>query len=173
MKPIIPLAAVCAAALVAAAPGSGSRGATVAVRHSSLGMILVNAAGKTLYLFEHDRGRVSSCYGKCAVFWPPLLTTAKPVAAAGAKAALLGTTRRKDGRLQVTYNGHPLYGFKLDTKPGMTRGEGVNGFGGLWYAVSPAGAKIVKPATSGGTSTTTTTTTATTTTTPYPGGYGG
>ena len=172
MKAIIPLAAVCAAALVAvaAAPGSGSRGATVGVRQSSLGMILVNATGKTLYLFQHDRGRVSSCYGKCAVFWPPLLTTAKPVAAAGAKAALLGTTRRKDGRLQVTYNGHPLYGFKLDTEPGMTKGEGVNAFGGLWYAVSPAGAKVVKPASTGGT--TTTTTTATTTTTPYPG-YGG
>jgi predicted lipoprotein with Yx(FWY)xxD motif len=78
----------------------------------------------------------------CATFWPPLIASGKPVAAAGAKASLLGTTRRADGRRQVTYNHHPLYTFAKDTKKGQTNGENLDAYGGEWYAVSPAGAKV-------------------------------
>jgi hypothetical protein len=84
----------------------------------------------------------------------------KPTAGAGVKASLLGTTRRSNGSLQVTYNKHPLYTFKLDTKAGQVNGEGSSNFGAKWYAVSASGAAVVKAAT--------TTTTGTTTTTPYP-----
>ena len=118
--------------------------ATVAVGSTSLGRILVNSRGRTLYLFEKDKRGKSACAGGCAAYWPPLITSAKPRATAGAKAALLGTTRRADGRLQVTYNHHPLYTFVGDTAKGQTNGEGLNNFGAGWDVLSPAGAKIEK-----------------------------
>jgi predicted lipoprotein with Yx(FWY)xxD motif len=74
--------------------------------------------------------------------WPPLIASGKPVAAAGAKASLVGTTKRADGRRQVTDNHHPLYLFAKDTKRGQTNGEGVDAFGAEWYVTSPAGAKV-------------------------------
>jgi len=122
-----------------------SKGAVVSTAKTSLGRIIVNANGRTLYVFEKDRNGKSACAGQCAVFWPPLITSGKPVVTGGAKASLIGTTRRADGRLQVTYNHHPLYTFVKDTKAGQTNGEGVSAFGAVWDAVSPAGAKIVKP----------------------------
>ena len=127
----------------AAATGSAAR-ATVKTRSSSLGKILVDAQGRTLYLFEKDKGNRSACNGQCATFWPPLITKGKPIAAAGAKASLLGTTRRNNGSMQVTYAGHPLYRFAEDTKPGDTKGEGSKLFGASWYVVTPAGKKIDK-----------------------------
>ena len=81
--------------------------------------------------------------GSCATFWPPLLTTGKPRAGAGVKAKLLGTTTRAGGALQVTYARHPLYTFKLK-RAGQTTGEGANDFGPPFYAVSPAGAAVVR-----------------------------
>lgn len=116
--------------------------ATVAVGHSKLGRIIVDGRGRTLYLFEKDRRRRSACYGACAGYWPPLLTHGKPLAARGAKASLLGMTRRRDGREQVTYAGHPLYRYILDTRPGQTNGEGSHNFGAGWDALTPAGKKI-------------------------------
>ena len=116
-------------------------GTRVAVASSGLGRILVDARGHTLYLFAKDK-RKSSCTGKCAGFWPPLITSGKPLASAGAKASLLGTTRRTDGRLQVTYNNHPLYTFVKDLKKGQTNGEEVDAFGAEWYALSPTGSRI-------------------------------
>src|SRR5215468_6956273 len=98
------------------AVGSTSGGTLVKVGPSSLGRVLVDANGKTLYLWAHDKGRKSTCYGDCAGYWPPLLTRGKPVARGGAQARLLGTTRRSDGHLQVTYRGHPLYRFVQDAK---------------------------------------------------------
>jgi len=135
--------------------------ATVQIRATSLGKILTDARGHTLYLFEADKGKVSACYGACATDWPPLFTTGKPVAGKGAKASLLGTTKRKDGRLQVTYGGHPVYFFFKDKKAGQTSGENLDFFGGEWYAVSAAGKKVEPH--HGGTTTTTTTTPPTTT----------
>jgi predicted lipoprotein with Yx(FWY)xxD motif len=133
--------AIVGAGAVGAATGAGSRGA-VKVGSSSLGRVLVDAHGKTLYMWAHDRSSQSTCYGDCATYWPPLVTRGQPVALAGAKAGLLGTSRRTDGRMQVTYAGHPLYSFVQDTKPGDVKGEGLTGFGGRWDPVSPAGTPV-------------------------------
>lgn len=146
-RPLALLLALTAAALAlgfATAVASGMSAATVKTHKSSLGRILVDAQGRTLYLFEKDKGRRSSCYGQCAKFWPPLLTSGKPSAAVGARPSLLGTTRRSNGAKQVTYAGHPLYRFTQDTKSGQTRGEGLKFFGGSWYVLSPSGKKIDK-----------------------------
>lgn len=133
----------------------------VAVANSGLGRVLVDGRGRTLYLFEKDSHGKSACAGTCAGFWPPLITTGKPLGTAGATASLLGTTRRTDGRLQVTYGHHPLYTFARDTHRGQTDGEELDAFGARWYAISAAGAKVEKNAatSSGGTDMT-------------PGGYG-
>src|SRR6185436_14344195 len=125
-------------------------GPMVSTAKTSLGRILVNSSGRTLYLFGKDKNGKSSCSGMCASFWPPLITTGKPRAGTGAKASLLGTTKRADGRVQVTYNHPPLYTFKKDTKKGQTNGEGLSAFGATWYAVSPAGARVVKSSGGGG-----------------------
>jgi len=79
---------------------------------------------------------------RCAVNWPPLRANGKPTLGSGANASLVGTTMRSDGKPQVTYNGHPLYLFTGDQKAGDTNGEGINAFGGLWYAVSPSGNQV-------------------------------
>ena len=105
-----------------AANSSTVTGTKVAVMGTGLGKVLVDGRGHTLYLFAKDRRGKSSCTGRCAGFWPPLIAAGKPRAAAGAKASLLGTTKRADGRLQVTYNHHPLYTFVKDTKRGQTNG---------------------------------------------------
>jgi predicted lipoprotein with Yx(FWY)xxD motif len=122
-----------------------AKGAIVSTAKTSLGRIIVKSNGHTLYLFGKDRNGKSACSGQCATFWPPLITSGKPRVTSGARASLIGTTRRADGRLQVTYNHHPVYTFVKDTKAGQTNGEGVNAFGGVWDAMSPAGAKIQKP----------------------------
>jgi|SRR5919201_1485839 predicted lipoprotein with Yx(FWY)xxD motif len=156
------LALATAVAAVASAYGSTPR-AKVLLRSTSLGRVLVAANGHTLYLFEADKAGKSTCYGQCAAFWPPLLTSTPPLAGAGVKAALLGTTKRKDGKLQVTYARHPLYFFVQDKKAGQLTGEGLKHFGGSWYVVSTAGAKV-QPS-QGDTS-------GTTTTAPSSPGYG-
>jgi predicted lipoprotein with Yx(FWY)xxD motif len=115
---------------------------TVQVRRTGLGQILVDSRGRTLYLFKKDTGAKSTCSGSCAVNWPPLLTTGRPTAGSGVKASKLATTRRSDGKTQVVYNGHPLYGFIGDAKSGNTNGEGLTAFGARWFVVSPAGNEI-------------------------------
>jgi predicted lipoprotein with Yx(FWY)xxD motif len=124
------------------APTTTVAPATVGVATSGLGQILVDAQGRTLYLFQKDSGTTSTCTGACATAWPPLQATGQPTAGSGASAALLGTTPRSDGGTQVTYNGHPVYLFIKDHKPGDTNGEGVNAFGAGWFALSPAGNQI-------------------------------
>jgi predicted lipoprotein with Yx(FWY)xxD motif len=130
------------AAAIALADGTKTGGATIAVAKSPLGRILVDSRGLTLYDFVRDNGTTSACYGACAALWPPLTTTGKPVAGRGVRAALLGTTKRKDGKLEVTYNGHPLYYFVTDRKPGQTTGQGLNQFGAPWWVISAAGKEI-------------------------------
>ncbi len=125
-----------------------STGVKVAVANSGIGPVLVDGRGRTLYLFAKDKHGTSACTGKCAGFWPPLIASGKPVATGGAKASLLGTTRRPDGRRQVTYNHHPLYTFVKDTRKGQTNGEELDAFGAEWYALSSAGAKVEKNAAS-------------------------
>ena len=130
------------AAALALAGGAKTGGARVAVAKSPLGRILVDRKGITLYDFVKDKGPKSTCYGACAALWPPLITKGKPIAGRGVRASLLGTTKRKDGKLEVTYNGHPLYYFVTDRKPGQTTGQGVNQFGAPWWVLSPAGKEI-------------------------------
>ncbi len=110
--------------------------------NAKLGQILVDGAGKTIYLFVADTGSSSTCYTTCAQIWPPVLTSGPPQPGTGANATLLGTTTRTDGKTEVTYAGHPLYYFVQDKAAGDTTGQGVNGFGGLWWVVSPSGAAI-------------------------------
>jgi predicted lipoprotein with Yx(FWY)xxD motif len=117
-------------------------GTTIAVATSKLGQILVDGKGMTVYLFVADTGSTSVCYTSCAAIWPPVLTTGAPQGGAGANASLLGTTTRTDGKIEVTYAGHPLYYFVKDKAAGDTTGQGINGFGGLWWVLSPAGAAI-------------------------------
>jgi predicted lipoprotein with Yx(FWY)xxD motif len=126
-----------------ASPSAAASGETIKVAtDAKLGQILVDEEGKTVYLFLRDTGTGSTCYTDCAKFWPPVLTTGAPVAESGAQASLLGTTKRTDGTTEVTYAGHPLYYFLNDKKAGDTTGQGVNGFGALWWVVSPAGVAI-------------------------------
>ncbi|MGD9736594.1 MAG: hypothetical protein AB7V58_13485 [Solirubrobacterales bacterium] len=108
---------------------------------SGLGMLLVDSQGMTLYEFEQDKGTDSTCYGECAKYWPPLLTKGEPQPSNGADASLLGTTKRKDGTTQVTYNGRPLYLFVEDKKPGEANGNNFEGFGAEWYALTGSGEK--------------------------------
>src|SRR5690348_3490749 len=143
-RPLLGIAALTSAASLAVGLGGAlaaqsgiakSGGAKVSLASTSLGKILVNSGGRTLYLFEKDKNGKSACSGACAANWPPLLTTGKPIAGAGIKASLLGSTRRSDGKLQVTYNHHPLYTFVMDKAKGQTKGENLDFFGGEWYVL--------------------------------------
>jgi len=150
----------------ALAGGSSSQAnATLSLRQSDLGQILVSARGRTLYLFMKDRNGKSTCSGSCAAYWPPLMKTGTVSVGPGVKRALVGTTKRANGRLQVTYNGHPLYTFALDKSAGQTKGQGSSNFGAKWYAVSAKGRAVLRAPTA---TTPDPTTTTTTTTTPYP-----
>lgn len=135
---------------LASSSGSASAGTKVAVASSKLGRILVDAQGRTLYLFAIDRNGKSACSGSCATYWPPLIASGKVRAIAGAKASLLGTTRRADGRRQVTYRHHPLYRYVGDSTKGQTNGQGLDLSGGKWWVLSPAGKKITTGGGSGG-----------------------
>ena len=146
------------------AGGAGSQAnATLSLRQTDLGRILVSSKGRTLYRFMKDVNGKSACSGSCAAYWPPLLKTGTLTVAPGVKRALVGTTKRANGRLQVTYYKHPLYTFALDKSAGQTKGQASSNFGAKWYAVSARGTAVVKAPT-----TTTTTDTTTTTTNPYP-----
>jgi predicted lipoprotein with Yx(FWY)xxD motif len=127
---------------VAPAASKPAGGTAVDVATSKLGKILVDSKGRTLYLFVADTSSSSTCSGACAGAWPPLTTTGKPVAGSGAKASLLGTTKRSDGTLEVTYAGHPLYYYAGDTGSGQTTGQALNQFGAPWYVVAPSGTAI-------------------------------
>jgi predicted lipoprotein with Yx(FWY)xxD motif len=130
------LVLVAGLVFVTAALASPPR-ARVAVRSTSLGVVLVDARGHTLYAYDLDRGRRSACTGACLASWPPFLTSGKPVAT-GVSAARLGTVKRADGRLQVTFAGHPLYFFASDAKAGDVRGASIT----HWAALSAAGTKV-------------------------------
>jgi predicted lipoprotein with Yx(FWY)xxD motif len=131
-----------------AATPSGHPATVGVANNSSLGNILVDSQGRTLYLFQADSGTKSACTGACATAWPPLRVSGKPVAGSGIAASKLGTSARSDGKPQVTYNGHPLYRFANDQNPGDANGQGVNAFGGLWYVLSPAGTAVTTSASS-------------------------
>ncbi len=106
-----------------------------------VGKVLVDPNGLTLYYFEKDQNGESTCYGACAEGWPPLRTEGAPQAGEGAMAAKLGTTKRKDGTVQVTYDNRPLYTFVEDKKPGEDNGTDSKAFGAPWYPLHPNGEK--------------------------------
>jgi predicted lipoprotein with Yx(FWY)xxD motif len=158
---VIPLTALALAscgggtsdATASAAPPKTANGApaTVGVANAgSLGAILVDSKGRTVYLFEKDTGAKSTCFGACATEWPPVTTGGKPSAGSGVTASMLGTTTRSDGKTQVTYNGHPLYLFEADQKPGDATGQNVDAFGAKWYVLSATGDKVTAKGSGGG-----------------------
>jgi predicted lipoprotein with Yx(FWY)xxD motif len=146
-------AAVALPVTAGAHSGAASAGALVQVAYNKQlkKSILVDAHGITLYGWTNDASSKPTCYNDptyhCSKAWPPLLTEGAPRAGRGVKASLLRVVKRHGGGLQVTYRGHPLYtdagatsfGLVADKKPGDVRGLG---FAGLWFALSPSGAKI-------------------------------
>lgn len=133
-----------ASAKTTAPPAASDTGgpATVGVATSpQYGQILVDGQGRTLYLFAPDTNGSSTCYGRCAQYWPPLLTQGKPTAGNGAVDKYLDTTQRHDGTTQVSYRGHPLYYYISDTRPGDVTGQLRDEFG-AWYVLAPNGNKI-------------------------------
>ena len=152
MKKLVPIAGVLTIFALGAAtiPASAHRAhasttrAKLQLRTGKLGRYVVDGKGFTLYLFEKDKSGKSSCYGTCAKVWAPLITSRKPATGAEVVASKIGTTKRKDGRLQATYGGHPLYHYDDDKKPGQTKGQGSNDFGAKWYVVAANGKKIDK-----------------------------
>ncbi|MEA2427770.1 MAG: hypothetical protein QOF37_1398 [Thermoleophilaceae bacterium] len=158
----IPIALIAVAAVVAivaagggsaksgtnpstASPPAGAAAAAIGTRTTALGTFVTDASGKTLYLFEADKPNVSNCSSACLSVWPAFVAGARaPHARGAAMAGRLGMTKPQNGKSIVTYNGHPLYYFAGDQKPGATTGQGLNQFGGGWYVVTPAGGKIDK-----------------------------
>jgi len=123
-----------------AAPPATVAAAGLQVVSSSLGDILADSEGFTLYSFANDEPGTSNCYGQCEAAWPPLYEELLGTPAPGIDQAKLGTTTRDDGKVQVTYNGFPLYFFVQDQLPGDVKGQGSND---VWYVLNPAG-EVVK-----------------------------
>jgi predicted lipoprotein with Yx(FWY)xxD motif len=107
-----------------------------------VGKVIVDKKGFTLYDFHKDKGDNSSCYGACEAAWPPAATEGEPQVGEGAMASKIGMTERKDGTLQVTYSGHPMYTFVEDKKPGEVNGNDTSAFGAQWYALMPSGEEV-------------------------------
>ena len=129
------------ALIVAFIVPSSAMASSVQVRHSAYGPVLFSGSGRALYLFTSDRTRRSTCYGGCARAWPPFYAHGRFAARGGARRGLLGTTRRRNGRRQVTYAGHPLY-FYVGDPVGQIRCQNVFEFGGTWLVVSPNGRAV-------------------------------
>jgi predicted lipoprotein with Yx(FWY)xxD motif len=136
---------------------SNATAGRVTLHKTKLGKVLATSSGRTLYLFVKDKHGKSACYGQCATYWPPLMKKGALRAGPGVKAKLLGTTKRKNGKPQVKYNGHPVYLYKLDSGSGQVSGQGQNFFGGKWFVISASGQAIKAAAPAGGGTTTGTT----------------
>jgi predicted lipoprotein with Yx(FWY)xxD motif len=141
----VALASAASATTVASAQKSipvarSSAAATVQLRHTSIGSILVSSSGRTLYEFTRDHANKNSCaaISGCSAVWPSLKANGRPTAGAGVKASLLSTTSGG----QVTYAGHPLYTYTGDSGPGATSYVGAKSFGGAWYALNASGGAV-------------------------------
>jgi predicted lipoprotein with Yx(FWY)xxD motif len=147
-----PSSAAAASSSAGPAGSSASAAGGIKTTSTSIGTVLTNAQGFTLYWFAIDTPTKSNCNGSCATYWPPV--AGAPSAAAGASLpGKFGTIKRSDGSTQATYDGHPLYTYKGDSAAGQTGGNGLKLSGGLWYAVTPSGAKPASspsPSTSSG-----------------------
>jgi predicted lipoprotein with Yx(FWY)xxD motif len=156
ISPLATAAAIALAALALAGCGDSSNAtappappttaseapATVAAATTALGQTLVDSKGQTVYLFNNDKTTKNTCNGACASAWPPLRAHGKPTVGSGANASLLATTTRSDGKPQLTYNGHPLYRYQGDHKPGETTGQASTAYGAAWYALTPTGNQL-------------------------------
>jgi predicted lipoprotein with Yx(FWY)xxD motif len=134
------------------ATGGSSTQATIKTESTNLGTLLADAQGLTVYTFAADTSTASHCTGACAAAWPPVTVNGTPTAASGIPGTL-GTITRAGGVKQVTWNGHPLYTFKVDTASGQVNGNGVTAFGAKWYAITSSGtvpASSSSPSSSGG-----------------------
>ena len=127
-----------------ATPAAASAAKKVELQKTRLGKVLADGHGRTVYMFGKDKrgSKRSTCFGQCAVAWPPVTTTRKPRAGRGVSASKVGTISRGHGVRQVTYNGWPLYRFQGDTGARQTNGEGINAFGGRWLALSASGKRV-------------------------------
>jgi predicted lipoprotein with Yx(FWY)xxD motif len=134
------LAVALAAAVTGTAAASTASNATLTAGQSRYGRVLFDGKGRVLYAFTRDRrGGPSRCYGDCARAWPVYFKARRSAAGRGVEASLIGTVRRKGGRLQVTYNGRPLYYYVGDTRPGQISCQNVAEYGGTWLVASPNG----------------------------------
>jgi predicted lipoprotein with Yx(FWY)xxD motif len=120
-------------------PRKHRRTTTLRIRKSQFGRILVDGKGRALYLFTREGSPRSRCYGQCAVAWPPFYARGRLRTGSGLDQDKLGSSRRRDGRRIVTYNGHPLYYYVTDTRPGQVTCHDVVEFGGTWLVVNPDG----------------------------------
>ncbi len=125
-----------------AANTAGTSAVAVKTGTGPLGTFLTDATGRTLYMFASDTATKSTCNGSCVTFWPPLKATGTATATGAVKGNLLGTIKRADGSMQVSYDGHPLYYFKQDTKAGLTTGQGSDAFGAKWWVLTATGMPI-------------------------------
>ena len=160
------VAAALGAAITVPVAGASAR-SKAAVQVASVtgaGTALVNSGGQALYVFSPDKHHKSTCYKSCASAWPPLIVKHKPKAVDGLKRSLLGTVRRRGGKLQATYGHWPLYTFAGDTSPGQAHGQGLVAFGGTWSTIGTTAQAFGTAAASRAKKTTTTTTAG--------GGYG-
>jgi predicted lipoprotein with Yx(FWY)xxD motif len=140
------LVTLVALAAVSAASSNGAEAtstpapahARLIVRKSEFGKVIFDSNGNVVYMFGRDKTATSTCYGACAKAWPPLLTKGAPSAGPGLSAKLLGTTKRKDGSLQVTYNHHPLYFYSAD-KHGKIMCQHAVVHGGIWLVLKANG----------------------------------
>ena len=132
-------ASEAAPSAAASAAASASTGATIALKTTSLGTIIVDAQGRTLYKFDKDTAGTSTCYDQCAANWPALVATGTPTAGTGLDASKLTTVDRTDGTKQVKYGEFPLYYFAADKAAGDTNGQGK---GKIWWVVGADGKAI-------------------------------
>jgi predicted lipoprotein with Yx(FWY)xxD motif len=126
----------------AAKPKPAKPGTRVTTYSTRFGRIVTDRKGRTLYVFTREKSKVPRCYGQCAKAWPPLLTRGRPAAAKGARARLLGTTRRRGGAVQVTYKGRPLYYYFRERKAGEVFCQNVAEYGGTWLVADPSGRPV-------------------------------
>lgn len=134
--------ALLAILVLALVPTGAMAAAQISTSKSRYGTILVDGRGHTLYLFTRDGRGPSRCYGSCAHAWPPFYANGKPTAAGDARSSLLGTTRRRGGKRQVTYRGKPLYFYVGERQAGQILCQDVFEFGGDWLVVTPSGAPV-------------------------------
>ncbi|HEX4033692.1 MAG TPA: hypothetical protein VHX66_04545 [Solirubrobacteraceae bacterium] len=144
LRRFIALAVVASAVAIPVAAQAAKTPPTLMVRSSAWGKILETGKGQTVYLWVKDKTKNKvSCGGACLKVWPLVTVSGKPTAGSGINAKLISTVK-VNGKTEVTYNGHPLYLFISDTKPGVISGEGNTSFGGPWWLVSPSGSAITK-----------------------------